>query len=357
MTDKRTYNKNDDIDDAMLIEMSRRFFAGERVKDITQWLSQTVGRKVTRETFYPQLARAGREGLLRLEPSRHEELTRRIADEYAVDRDEIHVVDVGYEDIPNLVADAAARHVADLIDEVARKKERVHIGLGGGRTVNRVAASLARSLRQRFEIPPLTLHAMTPGFDVFHPRTAPIFSFGYFADLRPTVEEVGLFAPTAVPCGSYQEETSRPGIADSFEARKEVDIVITSCAHAGDKHGELNVFMEHAARDDGDQTEKALKEAGWIGDVGYRPYSEQGPIELEEGMRSVSLFEIEDLVRLAGDAPNKHVVLIATPCGVCGRTKAGALEPLLTRQDTLKLWNHLFLDTRTARALMPEAKG
>jgi hypothetical protein len=36
--------------------------------------------------------------------------------------------------------------------------------------------------------------------------------------------------------------------------------------------------------------------------------------------------ELEDLVRIAGQK-NKHVILIARQCGICGRTRAQALRP------------------------------
>ena len=353
----RTYERHDDIDDALLIDICGRFLAGERFVEIARWLSteEGLGRPVSREAVYPQIARAARRGFIRLEPPTNVLLQQRIADQFKLDRKEIHVVDVRGEGARDLVADAAARRVVELIDEVSRVKDRVRIALGGGGTVNRFSRSLAQYLRKQFDLPPLALHALTPGFDVLRPRTAPVSSLGYFDEVDADIEYVGLFAPALVPSESYAEVTSRHGIADSFEKAKEIDIVITSCARAEDKHGELNRFMQVASEEDGDQTEKALIEAGWVADVTYRPYNEFGPISLEHGIRGVSLFEIEDLVRLARDEENKHVVLIAAPCGECHETKEDALRPLLSQPDTLKLWNHLFLDTRTAQALMPEA--
>ena len=353
----RTYKRQDDIDDALLIDICGRFLAGEKFVKIAEWLEtkEVLGRPFSREAVYPQIARAARKGFIRLEPPTNVVLQQRIADQFKQDREEIHVIDVRGDGARDLVADAAARHVVELIEEVRRVKKRVGIALGGGGTVNRVSRSLARYLAKQFDLPPLALNALTPGFDVFRPRTAPVSSLGYFDAVDADIEYVGLFAPAVVPSESYAEVTSRHGIADSFEKAKEIDIVITSCARAEDEHGELNRFMQVASKDDGDQTEEALVEAGWIADVTYRPYSEFGPISLEHGIRGVSLFEIEDLVRLARDEENKHVVLIAAPCGQCHATKVEALRPLLSQPDTLKLWNHLFLDARTAEALMPEA--
>ena len=62
------------------------------------------------------------------------------------------------------------------------------------------------------------------------------------------------------------------------------------------------------------------------------------------------LYELEDLVRLA-DQKNKHVILMARQCGICGRTRAEALRPLLTK-PALKAFSTLVLDAATARDLL-----
>jgi DNA-binding transcriptional regulator LsrR (DeoR family) len=350
----RKYEKHSDIDDGLLIEICQRSLNGESRAETARWLSVLLGRKFSREAVYPQISRAMRLGYIRLDPPPHLHLQQRIADHFHQARKEIHVIDAYGAAVRELVADAAARHVVKLIDEVGPTKKRVCIGLGGGGTVDRVAHSLAKALRKRFDLPPLALHALTPGFDVFRPRTAPVSALGYFAGIDTDIEYVGLFAPAVVPARAYIEVTSRRGIVESFEKACEIDIVITSCACASDEHGELNRFMQVASHDDGDQTEEDLRAAGWVADVTYRPYSETGPIQLDHGFRGVTLFELEDLVRLVRDEKNKHVVLVAAPCGQCHKTKAEALLPLLTQPETLKLWNHLFVDTKTAMELLPK---
>jgi len=350
----RPYQRNDDIDAALLIEICERFLKCEPRVDIAAWLTETLGREFSREAVYLQIDRALKLGFIRLDPPLNSRLQKRLSDEFNVPREEIHVVDARGGGVRDLVADAAARHIIDLIAQVSDVKDRVHIGLGGGGTVDRVARSLAAGLRKMSSVPPLALHALTPGFDVFRPRTAPVSSLGYFVGIDTDIEYVGLFAQAVVPTESYREVTSRHGVADSFGVADKIDIVITSCAIAADEHGELNSFMQLASRDDGDQTQQALLDAGWVADVSYRPYSKTGPISLEHGIRSVALFELEGLVELVRDQENKHVVLIAAPCGECGKTKGAALRPLLSQPDTLKLWNHVFLDTRTAESLMPE---
>ena len=63
----------------------------------------------------------------------------------------------------------------------------------------------------------------------------------------------------------------------------------------------------------------------------------------------MTLFELDDFVRMA-DSRNKHVVLIARQCGLCGTTRAAALRPLLT-SPRLRVWSHLVMDEATARDL------
>ncbi len=69
-------------------------------------------------------------------------------------------------------------------------------------------------------------------------------------------------------------------------------------------------------------------------------------------MRAVTLFELEDFVRMA-DSKNKHVVLIARQCGLCGKTRAAALRPLL-KAPRLRVWSELVMDEATARELVCE---
>ena len=54
--------------------------------------------------------------------------------------------------------------------------------------------------------------------------------------------------------------------------------------------------------------------------------------------------------RIAGQK-NKHVILIARQCGMCERTRAEALRPLLTNPG-LKVFSTLVLDAATARELL-----
>lgn len=59
------------------------------------------------------------------------------------------------------------------------------------------------------------------------------------------------------------------------------------------------------------------------------------------------MLPLTDELRNVARDPAKDVVLIAGPCGICGRSREDALLPLLT-QDALDVWSYLVLDDTTA---------
>ena len=174
--------------------------------------------------------------------------------------------------------------------------------------------------------------------------------FGHFDRAAPDIEYVGLFAPAVVEAEEYDHVKELPEVNKSFSMAKKIDIVITSLASSSDKHGELNRFLNVGEKKA--QGVEALRRSGWVGDVSYRPYSNTEPITKSKAIRAVSLFELKDLVELANQ-PNKHVVLVAAPCGICNEPKGEALRPLLQERN-LRLWTHLFMDLTTAQSLLPK---
>ena len=139
-----------------------------------------------------------------------------------------------------------------------------------------------------------------------------------------------------------------PGVRESFERAREIDIVVSSLASASDEHGALTRFINFGKGGASD-----LRRQGWVGDFQYLPLSRRGPIRLDHGIRAVTLFELADFVRMV-QTKDKHVVLVAGPCGVCGRTKEDALIPLI-EEPSLKIWSHLVTDAQTADRLLNPA--
>ena len=174
----------------------------------------------------------------------------------------------------------------------------------------------------------------------------------YFDQVMTKVSYVALFSQTVVDNQDYEKHKQNPGIRLPFERRDEIDIVVTSLAAADHEHGLLGSYLSHLAEqkllDANLLTE--MRNAGWVGDVQFRPYSADGPLENVCPVKAVTLFELDELVRLAKSG-DKYVVVVAGPCGECGAPKTHALEPLLAN-DKLRLWSHLVTDAGTATELL-----
>jgi hypothetical protein len=123
-------------------------------------------------------------------------------------------------------------------------------------------------------------------------------------------------------------------------------MIITSMGDVADEHDLLRLFLEPFSG-----TTSSLAQAGWIGNVQYRPYTREGFItERPDEYRAFTLFELEqfrDIARTKG----KHVILIARQCGKCGMTRARALRPLM-EVESMKLWSKIVMDAATARELL-----
>jgi DNA-binding transcriptional regulator LsrR (DeoR family) len=341
------------FDDTALISVCERFLRGDKVMDIVQWLREEHEPAAKRENIYPLLREARKRGYLSILPPPDGYLQQRICDRFDLEKERVEVLRVRGDTARDYVANAAAERIVQLIHEVGEAKDRVRIGLGGGGTIMRVARALAPRLRSEGALPKLGLHALSSGFDVANPWTAPVSFLAYFDQAAPDIEYVGLFASAVVEVEEYEHVKTLPGVEESFRKASQIDIVVTSLASASDKHGELNRFMNLGERGNGNV--KELKKYGWVGDVSYRPYSKTGPITTASGIRAVSLFELEDLVELT-HKPNKHVLLVAAPCGTCNEPKAEALRPLL-KESSLRLWSHLLMDLTTAQDLLPREEN
>jgi DNA-binding transcriptional regulator LsrR (DeoR family) len=338
------------FDDTLLVQVCHRFLNGQSTAQIRDWVNQNTPYRVTREDIYALIREAVRREYLVLVPPRNEFISQRIAKRYCkgMDRDRIVVVSTSGESTRDLLPYHAARVVLSRIQELAATKERVHIGLGGGGTIKSVARCLAAFLRAEEKVPKLAIHALTSGFVVRRPENAPITFLSYFKHLDADIECFGLSAPPVFETERYDSMRTLPGIEESFESAKQIHIVVTSLASADDPHGELNELM---AGKKTKQSLEVLRKAGWIGDLQYHPYSNQGPITDDRAqVRPVSLFDLAGLKKLA-ETRDRFVVVVGGPCGICERTKVRALRPLL-QSESMKVWTDLVTDLTTAEALL-----
>jgi len=336
----------DAVRDHLLPIVIDRLMGGLTVPTIIEQVQELTGRRLSSNLVYRFARYAWVTGQLLYLPPRHHVLARNLSAVSNVG--DIQVVPDRDGPVASPVAEAGAQMVHGLIKEVAsRRPGPVHIGFGIGHSTRRLAEVLARMVHADEKSPPLVVHSLTTGHSVWDPTETPISFFGYFAKRGfPETEFVGLFAAPLVPVGKYSSAIRSVIVQEAFERRHEIDITISSMASAQDEHGHL---FQYLARFVDEEAPQRLLDRGWVGDHQLRPYDEHGPMPFTEGMRPITLFEIEELVALARQ-PEKHVVLLCGPCGKCGRPKTDALTPLLSSPD-LHVWNHLLVDEATAEAV------
>lgn len=337
------------IPDTVLIRVCELYLAGNpraTATTIARQVSEETGIAINREHVYPLLTEARRRGYLSLLPASDHTLAAEIAKQYGHAAETIHVCSVVGKSTCDFVADAAAEFAVTLIKQRAGSTDRVGIGLSGGWTMMKVARNLAMRLRSEPDVPALGLHILSSGFDVENPSTAPVTFLGYFADLPTKIDSVALFTTPVVDAETYERAKKERGFEKALKRKDEIDIVLTSLAWAEDEHGAL---IDLAQIDDAAvRTLESLRRNGWVGDVGYLPYSDSAPLRMT-GKRAVSLFDLDELIRDVR-AERRHVVLVAGPCPQCDRLRDRALLPLLANSD-LKVWSHVFIDYRTAHAV------
>lgn len=335
-----------ELPDEIIFAVAERFFVHcEGAIQIQSWLKTHREFKCSRERIYPMVREAVRRDHAILCPPVNERMNQRISDRYRKERERIHVVDVLGDSAGENVARDGADLTLDLIRKLGAKSNPVHIGLGAGHTTMRVARRIAHRLKTDDAYPDLVLHAMTSGFSVEEPQIAPVSFFSLFSESRVDVGYVGLFAPAIVNWGDYPAVKKLAGVAESFARADEIQIVITSFGSAFDDDGQFTKFMGNSQKGI-----DALIHAGWIGDILYLPYSPTGPITIDTDIRATTVFEFEDLGRLA-HTQDGHVVLLAGPCGECKKPRTRALKPLL-EEPSLEVWSHLVMDVTTANELL-----
>ncbi len=335
---------------------------------IAEWLRTEKNRSdFNRERIYPLFREACRRGFLLLQAPTEQELERRLLDHFHLDekRDTISVVNVSGDTAAKHVTATAADKIVDLIFRVAKEKKEkfphdpekqaVHIGMGAGYAAMLVAKRLAQKIHSGDEVPQLVLHAISAGgFLPNEPHKSPSTYFTYFDPSITNIKFVALFSATVINNDEHKSLQDNPSIRFCFDQKDDIDIVVTSLAAADHEHGLLVQYLTHLV-DQGlmePDLLKNMREAGWVGDVQFRPYSEEGPLPNACPVRAVTLFELEELVEMARSKDrNRYVVLVAGPCGECGATKKRALKPLLANEK-LRLWTHLVTDVRTARELL-----
>jgi DNA-binding transcriptional regulator LsrR (DeoR family) len=339
------------IPERYAFRLCEKFFTEKRegrrigATSLARWL-QSKGISCSREQVYDLLNEGIDRGYLKLCAPPEISLSRQMARVFGFREEQMEVLNVIGPTIEERLGQAAAERVLERIREIGATGKSIHIGFGAGMTTCLVAAALAKLLRFEPDLPQITIHALSSGFSVVRPQTAPMAYFAFFNGLNPPVNFVGLFAPAVVNFHEYESIIELPGVKESFEWRAKIDIVVTSLAKKEDNDGQLNRFMRLAPQ----WGVGALEEACWVGDIQWRPYSDSGPVNIDTAIRAVTLYEIPDLLEFAG-TPGKSVIVVCGRCNVCHDDKARALLPLL-REPSLRVLNHLVTDRTTAQRVL-----
>lgn len=321
---------------------------GYPATEIVDLMESEQGVKMNREEPYQYLSFAARSGWLTFDAPHayalRDELKRSCG--WLTDFDVVHTS--VFEDV--------AGHGADMLVEMIQrwhlrnpKTKEVHVGVAGGHGMRKLSQSVARLLRRPVPDLPqkIVFHAMVAGFDVRDPRTDPNAFFTYFfEDPSMQVETgfVGFRAPPLVPTARMSELMAFPGVKESYEAAKDLNIIVTSGSCWMDDHSLLHSFMETSP-----QSLRQLSKAGCIGDILWRPVGPTGPIEIPTATRAMTLLELSQLQQGIQEG-NLEVLLVLGPCGACGRPKQEILEPVLKTRPPLL--THLVVDSLSARALL-----
>jgi DNA-binding transcriptional regulator LsrR (DeoR family) len=342
-------------DDAVLFRAAQ-LFLGERSgglspSDIARQISREFNLRpeLSREAIYPMLGEAVRRGFLRLVPPVERELTERVRAQYPnLKASTLAVVQTaGQHDnakVATVAAELALAHLQDIVQ--ATHDPTVSVGLGPGRATLDFCRAFSGLLAGYPEPLKLRLVAISAGCPANAPEYSSISFFNLFPKRLVEGRTVGLFAETLVPQDAFDQIKQRPGVKEAFAEQKGINLVVTSMGDVRDEHDLLTMFLRQSPSGTGrPRTEK------WVGNVQYRPYTAAGPVvERGKELRAVTLFELKDLVQAAGEK-NRHVILMARQCGICGRSRAQALRPLLTN-PALKVFSTLVLDAATARDLL-----
>ncbi len=340
----------DKVTDGLLLRVAELFLEGKSATEIRDIVNREYSpeQKLSRQSAYPLLAKAMDRGFVKLVPPVERRLTELVTQKFKCDPGTVLVVNTPNKSSNYLVAAAGAKFALDLIKDIAaRKSGYVGLGLGPGRATYDFSEHLGQLMKSEVGAPKLNLLAISAGCPSRYPQYAPTSFFNLFPP-HLINEQVGLFAQTLVRNDEFDKVKDQPGVREVFEYkyRDEIDLVATSMGDASDQHDLLGMFLREAKLDT-----NQLQKEGWVGNVQYRPYSSKGPIkEAPTMLRAVTLFELHELKQLA-ERRRRHVILMARQCGICGRTRAFALKPVLTVPE-LRVFSRLVLDVATATDLI-----
>lgn len=320
---------------------------GVEVSRIQVLMKERYGVNMTRQRPYQILREAAEAGNMSYHAPRKEKLTNKLKRRYAF----LKLVEV----IDTRLAQDISFQVAQTILEVMkdyRRPANLSIAFAGGsllRLTARRMSDLLRAMSPDLLPRELTLRALSSGLDSRDMTSQPNAIFSYFTEdhlLPLSVSFVGLPAPGLVTDEQMKDLTiNYPDIRKAFEHKRDIDILVTSAGGCWAKgHSALyKIYNELSPA-----SRSQLDAAGCIGDLMWRPFGENGPLQTPTSMRVMTLVELEELSHFVKN--NKRVILSIAPCGECGRTKAKLLRAILSCSPPLI--TDLIADSRSVAEIL-----
>lgn len=333
---------------------------GKSPSQIADLMREVHKVEMTREEPYRLVSYAARKNWLRFSAPSDDKLRKNIKTKYDFLQD-VQVVDS--KDVKD-VAERTAETILELIFKFSRDWNRtdVHIGFGGGYSMQLVAKSLADLLLDQDikELPILHLHALMSGFDTEHPGTDPNTFFSNFdtsefreKGFNEKIQFVLLHVPPIIKPGLKKTLLKLPGVVDAYKSSRELDVIVTSAGSINDDDSMLNRYHE-CFRTYSPEMKKQLEDDDCVGDMLWLPISRSGPIDNSgHPLQAMALVDLHDLPRFIGERGTR-VVLAIGPCSLCGRSKSDILAAILGLPDPHI--THLVVDSNTARTITETAE-
>jgi DNA-binding transcriptional regulator LsrR (DeoR family) len=317
---------------------------GLGASEIKVRLKEEHGVEITREAVYPLILKAAKLGWIRFTPPHEFDLHRDIKDDRYPWLQDLSVV-------PTARTEEVVFRGAKMLLEILQQHfsgAEVHIGFSGGYALRLLAQRFAQLLREPGEHLPreIVFHAMVAGFDVSEPTTDPNAFFTYFVKdpaCLVTTSFVGFHAPAMARAETIQELRDEAGIREAYERVGEIDIIVTSASCWADEHCMFRHYRNLAH-----EPMQELEETGCAGDILWQPIGYDGPIEVEDGARAMTVMDLDEVSRFVAD--DNLVLLVAGPCGMCHEPKTDVVKAILEQPE--RIITHLVIDTGCARALL-----
>lgn len=329
------------------------FRRGLGTKEIVRRAMEDYGLNLNREDPWRLISEAARTNkLVYLAPTiaaTTDEFSRRYAW-----LDELYIA---HTRIPADLSFLVARSLLKLIRNRKRRKSAdiVRIGVSGGGSIQMAFQRFAGLLAQEHSGLPskIVFHSLVSSLDV-SPAKDSTGIYGYFnlsQDLPVDVEFVSIPAPGLVTKEQYRFLEGIDSIKEAMAWRDKLDIVVSSIGHwQGSEDGNAHSVLADQLRRKAPDHFREFVEAGAIGDYIFMPVGLHGFVDLE-GFRIMSLFEsrsdLSNWIKNGAD-----VLVLAGPCGTCGKPKTEVLRCLLNQPPDRQLLTNLVVDHRTAHDLL-----